>query len=331
MRYLLVGLGSIGTRHLNNIKMIDPEASVTIWHTHSKPDKTVPLNENADSVVYSFEDAIHTKPDVAFITNPASFHIPIAKLLANEGIDLFIEKPLSSDLSGIDDLMKIQRERKNIIMVGYNLRFHRPFQIIKRSLETGAIGKIISIRAEVGQYLPDWRPNSDYRSSVSARKDLGGGAVFELSHELDYVRWLFGEVKSVSAHVDHLSNLDIDVEDTAEIILQFMNGVMGNVHLDMVQRSPTRFCRIIGTEGTIIWDGTNDLVSLFSAGSRDWSVLHPSQKLDRNEMYLSEIRHFLDCVKTRKDPLISIDDGKKVLEIALAVLISSEEKRCIFL
>lgn len=331
MKYLVAGLGSIGRRHLRNIKIIDPEASVTIWHTHSKPDRVVPLDEKVDNVVYSYDDAIKTKPDVAFITNPAPFHIPIAKKFANDGIDLFIEKPLSSDLSGIDALEKIKHIRKNIIMVGYNLRFHCPFQIIKQSLETGAIGRIISIRAEVGQYLPDWRPDSDYRKSVSARKDLGGGVVFELSHELDYVRWLLGEVKTVSGHIGRLSNLEINVEDTAEILLEFTNGAIGSIHLDMVQRSPTRYCRIIGTEGTIIWDGTTDSVTQFTAKTQNWSVIHSDQKLDRNEMYLSEIRHFLDCVKTRKEPVISIGDGKMVLKIALAVLKSSEEKRWISL
>ena len=329
MNYLVAGLGSIGRRHLKNIKALDPDASVTIWHTHSKRDRYDPLNENGDNVVYSDDDALQSRPDVAFITNPAPFHIPVAKKLAGGGIDLFIEKPLSTNLSDIDQLQRICHERKNIIMVGYNLRFHRPFQIIKQSLESGSIGTILSIRAEVGQYLPDWRPDSDYRSSVSARKDLGGGAVLELSHELDYVRWLVGEVASVFAHVGRLSDLEMDCEDTAEIILKFKNGVIGSVHLDMVQRVPTRYCRIIGTEGTILWDGTTDSVSYFAIKKPGWTLLHPPNNTDRNEMYLSELRHFLDCVKTRKEPAIGIEDGRRALAIAIAVLQSSEENRSV--
>ncbi|MHB8163406.1 MAG: Gfo/Idh/MocA family protein [Methanoregula sp.] len=329
MKYLVAGFGSIGKRHLENIKSIDSDASVTIWHTHSSLPRLQTPDLHGDHTVYSFEEAIQTKPDVAFITNPASFHIPLARLLANEGIDLFIEKPLSSNLQGVAELQRIHDEKKNVIMIGYNLRFHHPFQVMKRNLEMGSIGKIISFRAEVGQYLPDWRPDSDYRNSVSARKDLGGGAVFELSHELDYVRWFLGEVRSVISHVSRSSDLAIDVEDTADIIMEFANGAVGNVHLDMVQRFPTRYCRIIGSDGTLFWDGTNDSVSQYSAKTREWSVLSPPQKIDRNEMYLSEIRHFIECVKTRNNPLIGIDDGKKVLEIAIAVLKSSDEKRCI--
>jgi len=331
LKYLVAGLGSIGKRHLQNIKKIDPDASVSIWHTHSKPSEPSPGDPRADCIVYSLEEAIQTQPDIAFITNPASFHIPVALALAAEGINLFIEKPLSSDLEGVAALQKIQKEKKNVIMVGYNLRFHHPFQIMKNRLEAGSLGKILSLRAEVGQYLPDWRPGSDYRNSVSARKALGGGAVFELSHELDYVRWFLGEVRSVTSHVDRVSNLAIDVEDTADIILTFANGAVANIHLDLVQRFPTRYCRIIGSEGTLFWDGTTDSVSLYSAQTGEWTVLCPAQKIDRNDMYIAELRHFIECVKTRNDPLIGIVDGRKVVEIALAALKSSEEKRCIIL
>lgn len=329
MKYLVAGLGSIGRRHLTNIRKIDPDASVTVWHTHSGPGRAAVPDETVDAVVYSFDDAIRTGPDIALVTSPAPFHIPIACRLAEEGVDLFIEKPLSSDLSGIDTLHQIQRAKKTIIMVGYNLRFHRPFQVIRQALDNQAIGKVLSIRAEVGQYLPDWRPGADYRNAVSARKELGGGVVLELSHELDYARWLLGEITMVSAQVDRLGDLEIDCEDTADIILKFSCGAVGNIHLDMLQRFPTRNCRITGSEGTLLWDGTTDAVSQYSAKSKSWSLLYPPESSDRNDMYLAEIRHFLDCVKTRKEPAISIADGRRVVEIALAVLRSSREMRSI--
>lgn len=284
-----------------------------------------------NKVVYSFEDAIREKPEVAFITCPSSLHISIAIMLAQEGIDLFIEKPLSSKLEDVEKLLHIGKNQNIIIMVGYNFRFHRPLQILKQKISEGAIGNLIGIRVEVGQYLPDWRPGTDYRHSVSAQKELGGGVVLELSHELDYARWLFGEVKSVSAQVDRLSDLKIDVEDSADIILKFTNNAIGSIHLDMVQRSPTRCCQAVGSEGTLKWDGMTDLVTLFSIKSNEWSVLHPAEKIDRNEMYLTEIQHFFECVNSRKDPIISGYEGKRVLEIALAVLESSTEQRSVII
>jgi predicted dehydrogenase len=128
-----------------------------------------------------------------------------------------------------------------------------------------------------------------------------------------------------------LSDLEIDVEDSADIILKFSNNAIGSIHLDMIQRFPTRCCHMIGSEGTLNWDGMTDLVTLFSNKNNTLSVLHPGEKIDRNEMYLAEIQHFFECVKNRKEPLINGYEGKRVLEIALAALESSKEQRSVII
>ncbi len=329
VRVLIVGLGSIGRRHLANLRLIEPAAHITIWHQRSKRQAAAAAPSPADCVVYNLEDALNTKPDAALVTNPASLHIETGRALAQQGIHLFIEKPLSNTLDGVDELLDLCRQRSLVLMVGYNLRFYRPLQVMRQALLEGRIGCIITLRAEVGQYLPEWRLGSDYRQSVSARRDLGGGAVLELSHELDYVRWLVGEVKTVSAQVGHLSHLEIDVEDMAEIILQFRNGAIASVHLDMVDRATMRTCRITGTEGTLTWDGMSHCVQLFSAATDTWSDLHPAKAIDRNEMYVSELCHFLDCVRGNEVPIVSGDDGRRVLEIALAAKQSSRAQQVV--
>ena len=329
MRALIVGLGSIGRDHLTNFRLVEPGAHVTVWHQHLKRPDATDIAPLADDVVYRLEDALETKPDVALITNPASLHIETGLALARRGIHLFIEKPLSSTLDGIDELLDLCRKRALVLMVGYNFRFYRPLQVLRQALAEGRIGRVVSLRAEAGQYLPEWRRGRDYRQCVSARRDLGGGAVLELSHELDYVRWLLGEVKTVSAQVGHFSDLEVDVEDTAEIILQFHTGAMGSVHLDMVQHPAIRTCRIVGTEGTLTWDGIRHRVQLFSAATNTWSDLHPAKTTDRNEMYVVELRHFLDCVKGNDTPVVSGHDARRVLEIALAVKQSSQDGRVV--
>jgi predicted dehydrogenase len=329
LRYLLVGLGSIGKRHLANIRKTDPQGSVTIWHTHTQKSGSSDGSTAGARVVYSFDEAIQPRPDIALITSPSSTHIPIAKKFVSEKIDLFIEKPLSIDLDGTSELLALATANDVRIIVGYNFRYHRPLQILKQCIDEGKIGRIISIHAEVGQYLPEWRPGTDYRTSVSARRALGGGAVLELSHELDYVRWFAGEVTTVTAVTDHISSLEIDVEDTAEIILRFENGAMGSVHLDMVQRVPHRHCRVIGSKGTITWDGNTDAVMLYTAAEGKWTAVHQTEKLDRNVMYIEELQQAVRCVRERGTPVVSGEDGRRVLEIALAALQSSREQRCI--
>jgi predicted dehydrogenase len=329
MRVLIVGLGSIGRRHLVNLRLIEPSAHIIIWHQLSRRRDRAESSSLADCVVYRLEDAIDTKPDVALVTCPASLHIETGLALALQGIHLFIEKPLSNTLDGVDELLDLCSERSLVLMVGYNFRFYRPLQVMRQALTEGRIGRPIALRAEAGQYLPEWRPGSDYRQSVSARQDLGGGAVLELSHELDYVRWLVGEVKTVSAQVGHLSDLEIDVEDTAEIILQFRNGTIGSVHLDMIRRPATRTCRIIGTKGTLTWDWSTNCVQFFSAATNRWSDLHPVEMIDRNEMYITELHHFLDCARGNDAPIVSGENGRRVLEIALAAKQSSQDQRVV--
>ena len=329
MRALIVGLGSIGRRHLANLMLIDPTIHVTVWRQHSKPQDEIDTSYKANEIVYRVEDALDAKPDIALITNPASLHVETSLALARHSIHLFIEKPLADTLDGVDELIHVCRKRDLVLMVGYNLRFYRPLQLLRQALVEDKIGRVIALRAEVGQYLPEWRGGKDYRQCVSARRDLGGGVVLELSHELDYIRWLLGEVKTVSAQVAHLSDLEVDVEDVAEIILRFKDGCFGNVHLDMVQRPATRWCHIIGTNGTLTWDGICHRVQFFSAATNTWSDLCAANTLDYNEMYVAELRHFLKCVKGNDTPVVSGDDARRVLEIALAVKQSSKAGRVV--
>ena len=329
MRVLIVGLGSIGRRHLVNLKNLMPSTQVTVYHQHTKPADVSGPNALADATVYSLEDAVTSRPDAAIIASPASKHVETALALAKHRIPSFTEKPLSHALDGSDDLLSECRARQVPLMVGYCLRFHPSLRVFKNALAEGAIGRPLYLRAEAGQYLPDWRPGQVYCKSVSARKELGGGAVLELSHELDYARWLMGEVQEVSASVAKVSDLDIDVEDTAEIVLRFAGGQVGSVHLDMVQRPAKRQCRVVGVSGTIEWDGITGAVKLFRVETATWDTLCPGNTVDPNQMYLDELRHFLDCVAEGKPPAVTGEDGKKALEIALAAKQSSKEKRVV--
>lgn len=329
MRALIVGLGAIGRRHLTNLKQIEPGASVTIWHQHSRSSGDSFVSSLASCTVFQLEDALTTRPEFALITGPASVHVQTGLELAERGIHLLIEKPLSNGPEGVDLLLERCRERHLALMVGYNFRFYKPLQVMRQTLQAGRIGRVLSVRAEVGQYLPEWRPGVDYRRSVSAKSELGGGVLLELSHEIDYVRWLVGEVSEVSARVGHVSDLDIDVEDVADIVLAFQNGAIGSIHLDMIQRTPTRLCRLVGSEGTLVWDGISHQLSWYSAVTRSWTNLCEAGARDPNDMYVAELRHFLDCVKGLAVPAVTGEDGRRVLEIALAAKRSSVERRVV--
>jgi predicted dehydrogenase len=238
---------------------------------------------------------------------------------------------LSDSLQGIDELISTSQNAGTIVMVGYQLRFCPSLLVVRDAMARGLVGRLLAIRAEVGQYLPDWRQASDYRAGVSAQRGLGGGVVLELSHELDYVRWLGGEVEAVRADVAKLGDLAIDVEDTAEIILRLAGGSLASIHMDMLQRSATRTCKVIGSEGTIIWDGLAGSVCFYSARNAGWSELCPPTAPDRNDVFIAELEHFLHCVREGEPVQVDAAAGRRVVEIALAVKLSSDRGETVWL
>lgn len=327
MKILIVGFGSIARRHIQNLKFIDHSIRIAVLRQHSKSADLGEFVEHVEMVFYRFDDALSWCPDVAILTNPASMHIDVAKLLATRGIHMLIEKPISNSLKNVREFLEECKSRSIVVMVGYNLRFHKSLQLVKKMLEEGAVGRIMTVRVEVGQYLPDWRKSVDYRETVTAQESLGGGVVLELSHELDYVQWLIGDVHEVVADIRRSSNLDIDVEDTAEMILRFKNCIVGSIHLDMTQRSPVRTCCVVGTDGTLFWNGIDGCVKLYTAQEGKWKDCFPVGSIDRNEMYVDELKHFFDCVEKRCEPSVSGWNALRVLEMALAAKRSSESGR----
>ena len=331
MKALVVGLGSIGRRHLANLMKIVPGAEVTVWRRREQMTTVSDQSIRIEHVVYSLEDALATEPELAIIATPAPFHIQTGLDLARQGISLLIEKPLSDNLAGTSELIDVCRSNDLTLMVGYNLRFLHSMQILQRMAKDGQIGHVLSVIAEVGQYLPDWRPGSDYSQTVSASSRLGGGVLLELSHEMDYVRWLIGEVETVNAQIALLDDLKMDAENVADIVLRFTTGILGNIHLDMLQRTPARKCKLIGTQGTLVWDGIANTVRLFSAESKMWHDVFIEQAWDRNEMYILELQHFLDCVQSKSQPLVTGEDGLRGLEIILAARESARLQKTIYL
>jgi predicted dehydrogenase len=289
-------------------------------------------DDEALSAQYGFvsyndlDSALAQKPDAVLVTNPTSLHIPVALAAAEVGCHLFIEKPLSHTLDGVDELIAAVSRRHLVSLVGFNMRFHPGLQLIKRFLDENRIGRVVSVRAQVGQYLPDWHPWEDYRKTYSASRELGGGVILDLIHELDYLYWFFGPVRQVFCMAGHHSSLDIQTEDIAEILLVFESDIVASVHLDYVQRSASRTCHIIGEEGTIRWDYFANQVEVFDAALSRW-LAFAQVGFERNQMFIDEIKHFLACLEGRQTSVIDVREGKRVLEIALAAKASAADAR----
>lgn len=323
-RILIVGLGSIGKRHLRLARVFLPDADIRVL----RHQEYASIPEHANGCFTSIEQAIDFAPQVAVIASPATFHMDAAQALAQVGVHLLVEKPLSASLDGVPRLLETCSEQETVLLTGYNLRFLPSLRRFRELLNENVIGRVLSVRCEVGQYLPSWRPDADYRQCVSARRELGGGALLELSHELDYLRWIFCEVDWVKATLSRQSSLEVNVEDTALLTLGFVpradgSQLIGTVNLDFVRHDSTRLCSAIGEKGSLRWNGLTGVVEQFEAGAKEWRELFRHQH-QRDESYLAEWQHLLDCISEQGTPLITGEDGLKVLQIIDAARQASE-------
>ena len=318
-RVLVVGLGSIGRRHARIARVVRPGASIAAWR-HRRTD--APLPAGVDAVAWSLDEALAFAPQAAVIASPAPQHLAAARALAHEGVHLLIEKPLADRADGVDELIAECARRSLVLMTGYNLRFLPSLQRLRDLVFSGVVGDVLSVRAEAGQYLPSWRPDIPYRDSVSARASLGGGVLLELSHEFDYLQWIFGSVAWVQAIASRQSLLDIDVEDTAHVVLGFAHSsthapLIANVSLDFLRHDSTRSCTVIGSEGTLRWNAITGVVDIFRAGGTEWELL-VAAPVERDATYLAEWRAFLACIELGATAPVSGAAGLVTLRIVEA-------------
>ncbi len=323
---LVVGSGSIAQRHLANFRRLLPDAEVGCVSASGRPladDETV-----ATTRLQSMAAAIAWTPDLAVVASPAPLHLDHAGLLLDAGIPVLIEKPLSDSLDRVRDAAPLLARHRDRIEVAYNLRFLSSARRMKTLIDESCVGRILGLRIEVGQYLPDWRPQADYRHQVSANRSLGGGVLLELSHELDYLTWLFGRFDRVFCIASNSGQLEIDVEDRADILLS-RAGLTAQVHLDFLQRRASRACKVIGSTGTMYWDLIANRIVLDGPGGEE--VLFSDPAFDRNDMYIEQLRGFIEVAAGRAVPRITLDDGLTVLDMIEAMRESAATERQVLL
>lgn len=316
--YVVVGAGSIAKRHIQNIKRALAPSRVTCVSASGR--RLSPGDVGADYVSASFEETLKNRPEWCVIASPAPFHLDHALPYLKRGIPVLIEKPVLhvSHKSAERQLL----EYKGLIDVGYNFRLFPALQALKKHIGLGSIGRVLSVDAQVGQYLPDWRPHQDYRKGVSAQKCLGGGALLELSHELDYLSWILGFPRKLFCSARKSGVLDIDVEDCVDAMFEYPDGVVATVHLDFLQRAPSRTCKVIGSEGTLILDFINNTLSLYKASES--KVLYSDITYERNDMYEQELLRFDKFARGTIEPLVGIDMALNVMRMVDVMKQSSD-------
>jgi len=326
MKFLIAGFGSIGRRHFRNLKALGQNDILFLRSKRS----TLPDDEIAPYPVETdLRAALSHQPDAVIVSNPTSLHLDVAIPAAEMGGHLFLEKPISHSMEGIDQLQAAVIKGGGRVLVGFQFRYHPQLVQLKSLLDKKVIGQPVSVRVQWGEYLPGWHPWENYKAGYSARKDLGGGVVLTLSHPLDYLRWLLGEVSALWAFTTPVAALEIDVDAAAEIGLRFQNGVIGSLHLDYIQRPNTHSLEIVGSKGTIRWDYVEGLLRVYRDTGEPPESYPLPPGFERDHLFRDQMTHFLEVVRGDDQPRCSLQDGIMAQALTAAVHESAQHKKII--
>ena len=335
LRGLIIGCGSIGNRHLNNLKNLGID-DISIFDTDTKL-----LNSTSKKFsVKKFNDlrsALSSKPDFSIICTFPDSHIKIAKSCIKSNSHVFIEKPLSSNTKDVHNMLNTARTKNLKVAVGYNLRFDQGLNLLKKKIQQGVIGTPISVLIKFGFNIQFWRPGTNYKNHYILRN--GGGIILDGSHEYDYLRWLFSDkIKSVYCQTRKRANIETKTESFASIILKFRKGLVANLNIDYLRPFYDRGCYVLGDKGSLQWEYnlTKSAWSNYSQKVNSKVILQLLSKQTKtvfdnkvkvNDMYILEMKNFIESIILDKKPLVDGFDGLKTLELGLKALESAKKNK----
>jgi len=337
MKVLFFGLGGVGQRHLRNLLKIDPNITIGAVRAKGrsfeigdnlKPDYNTDIISKYNIKIFpSFGQAREFDPDFAVVTNPTSCHVVTTLELVSGNVPVFLEKPISNNYDKLQEVVEVHQERQVPVMVGYMMRFNPCAIKIKELIESQKIGKIYSVVLIINSYVPSWHSYEKYNEFYAGMKSLGGGVVLTEIHELDLLNWYFGAPQRLLALGGKLSSLDIDVEDTVSVLMEQeykKDKFPININMSFVQKTPLRRMTIQGEKGIIEWDISSSKILIKNVDGEEETV--DNSQFQRNEMFIQELMHFIECIKEKKEPCTSL---YKVIDghlTALAIKDSLENK-----
>lgn len=313
MKGLVVGLGSIGIRHLNNLYQLGVTELAALRVRNLSPPTEVKVPQL--QIFTDFQEALSQGFDFVVIANPTSLHLPYAQTAVEAGCHVYLEKPVSHTWDGIEKLQQAQGQAE--IFVGYQMRYHPHLKQIKTWLDDGKIGEIQNVHADLGTHLPSWHPWEDYKKSYAARRDLGGGVILTMIHEIDLLYWFLGRPQSLSATGGRLTPLGIDAEDTAHIQMNYpKDNLQARLTMDYWRNPEVRNIFIHGTQGSIHWDSPTGKTVL-KREKEEPLELQLSSEWDRNDLFLDIMKDFLAVIRREKENPLPLSEGLESLQIAL--------------
>ncbi|MGY5142933.1 MAG: Gfo/Idh/MocA family protein [Candidatus Nitrosopumilus sp. bin_32a] len=316
MKILILGCGSIGQRHIENLQNISNNHLIEVFDK----DQSKLADLKMKNIVIATEESVDsTTYDCVIICTPPITHVGLAIRALKANSNVFIEKPLSNNLEKFDELIQIRNEKDLLVFVGYSFRFNKGLNYIKNLVSTKEFGKILHASAYFGQYLPDWRPNQDFKESYTLKKEMGGGIILDSSHELDYLVWIFGKPESIQANFVLTDILPSNAEAICDVILKFPGNILSTIHMDFVRRKYKRTLEILTENATLEWSLEENIVKIFESKSNSSKIISSNESI--NDMYVEELNHVIGCIRDhKKSEIISLENGISSMNLSFEIL-----------
>lgn len=316
MKILVVGFGSIGKRHIMNLQKISDELNIEVFDE----DQTKLEEIEKLGVKIANQNSIDSEQyDCVLICTPPITHVDLAERALKSNSNVFIEKPLSYNLERLDELIQLRNEKNLLVFVGYSFRFNKGLNHVKKMVEEQKFGKILHVSSYFGQFLPDWRPNQDFKESYTLKKELGGGIVLDSSHEMDYLTWIFGKPESIQSNYVSTDILPSNAEAICDVILKFSNNLLATIHVDFIRRKYKRTLEILTENSIIEWSLGDNTLKIFDVESNSSKNISSQETI--NDMYVEELKHVIDCIKNHKNSnIISLENGITTMELSQKIL-----------
>ena len=316
-RVLVFGSGSIACRHVRLWRELQPDVLVARMRLDRRPPADPHMDDLVDQVFDDWEVALAWGPHAAVVANAAPGHVPATRLLVEAGVPAIVEKPLAIERSGLAQLCSLAKEKNAVILVGYCLRHHPLVIEALDRVDSGVLGRVLGVRAVAGQHIEGWRTGRDSAQTVTARSELGGGAIFELSHEVELCIAAAGGSAEVGAQVSRTGATVGDVEDIASLTLKHRQGAVSTISLNLLERPARRTFTVLGEQATVHVDliaGWSEMVC--ASGDRVVSTVPTGYSPD--DLYRAQLAHFGACIDQAVLPLVPLEVGAEVADVCIA-------------
>jgi predicted dehydrogenase len=324
MKFLVIGLGSMGKRRIRNLLYLGNNDIIGY-----DPKKERREESEIKYKIKTYDDiqkALNQKPDALIISTPPNHHIEYELLAAQNNIHFFCEAGVLID--NVEDLIKLSKKKRIIAAPSATFRFNESIKKIKKLVDDKKIGKICALTYHMGQWLPDWHPWESITKFYVGKRETSATREM-VPFELEWLTWIFGDIKTISCIKGKTSNLLVDIDDVYQIIFEFENGILGHLLIEVISRTPTRILRIVGDKGTIEWNWIEDIVKLYDYKKKRWIVFKEKRGFKekgyvaKENMYIEEMKNFINAIKGKEKFIYSLEEDFKLLQLLQSVEKSS--------